>query len=73
MTKPECAVCSAVNLTTVELEAALQRVGAPGHWIDRQHEGEDNMILDYEMNMLRIQNGGQSWATDDISGSSAGS
>ena len=25
--------------------------------------------MDYEMNMLRIQNGGQSWATDDISGS----
>ena len=37
-------MCSAVNLTTVELEAALQRVGAPGHWIDRQHEGEDNTI-----------------------------
>ena len=61
-------LCCSLNLTTEELEAAIQRTGLPAHWIDRQHEDVESDLMDFEMNMLRIQNGGQAWAKDDVSG-----
>ena len=50
------------------MEDAIQKIGAPKHWIDRQHEEPENEHLEFAMNLLRIQNGGQSCAVDDVSG-----
>lgn len=48
-------LCSFFNLATIELETAIQRIGAPQRWIDQQHEHSENEHLNYDMNVLPIQ------------------
>ena len=60
-------MCCALGVESTELEEVLTRAGYPGHWIDKQHKDSlDDDQLMKEIFALRIKNGGQAWATDDL-------
>ena len=62
-------MCCSLGMVVSELEDVLVKAGYPKHWVDKQHDDPlDDEILMKEIMALRIKNGGQAWATDDLSG-----